>query len=126
MPDNLELISPMPNDDLPNIGVAGEFFAGFMEFLKASLLTNGIDETHARDFVIKVVYELSQAFAGDTFYVTKKPVVFARQMAMYADLQTMPHYDVDKKYGVSRGYSLKVAQQIDAQRKHREQLKPSI
>lgn len=72
MPDNLELISPMPNDDLPNIGVAGEFFAGFMEFLKASLLTNGIDETHARDIVIKVVYELSQAFAGDTFYVTKK------------------------------------------------------
>lgn len=126
MPDNFEPISTMPNDDLPDIGVAGEFFGGFIEFLKASLLTCGIDETDARDITIKVVHELSQAYAGDTFYVTKKPLVFARQMAMYADLQTMPHYDVDKKYGVSRGYSLKVAQQIDAQRKHREQLKLGI
>ena len=44
-------------------------------------------------------------------------------MAIYADLQTMKHRDVDKKYGVSNGYSLTIAKKIDDMRKHRDQLR---
>ena len=123
MPETFELTSPPPVEKLMEVGDTGEFFASFIELLQAELVKNGVPKESSSTVVSKVVCELSQAFAGETFYISKKPAVFARQMAMYADLQTMPHYDVDKKYGVSRGYSLKVAQQINAQRKHREQLK---
>lgn len=123
MLETFELTSPMPVEKLMEVGDTGEFFASFIELLQAELVKHGVAEDNSSTIVSKVVFELSQAFAGETFYISKKPAVFARQMAMYADLQTMPHYDVDKKYGVSRGYSLKVAQQINAQRKHREQLK---
>ncbi len=123
MLETFELTSPMPVEKLMEVGGTGEFFASFIELLQAELVKHGGAEDNSSTIVSKVVFELSQAFAGETFYISKKPAVFARQMAMYADLQTMPHYDVDKKYGVSRGYSLKVAQQINAQRKHREQLK---
>lgn len=123
MLETFELTSPMPVEKLMEVGATGEFFASFIELLQAELVKHGGAEDNSSTIVSKVVFELSQAFAGETFYISKKPAVFARQMAMYADLQTMPHYDVDKKYGVSRGYSLKVAQQINVQRKHREQLK---
>lgn len=123
MPETFELTSPPPVEKLMEVGDTGEFFASFIELLHADLVKHGVARESASTIVSKVVCQLSQAFAGETFYISKKPAVFARQMAMYADLQTMPHYDVDKKYGVSRGYSLKVAQQINAQRKHREQLK---
>lgn len=120
--DTFELTPPPPIEELAQVGDTGEFFASFIELLQSELVKKGVEASKASGIVSFIVCELSNAFAGETFYITKKPAIFARQMAMYADLQTMPHYDVDKKYGVSRGYSLKVAQQIDQKRQHREQL----
>lgn len=123
MSDTFELTPPPPIEELAEVGDAGEFFASFIELCFAGLVKNGVADSDASTIVSKLVCQLSIAFAGETFYIAKKPAIFARQLAMYADLQTMPHYDVDKKYGVSRGYSLKVAQQIDGKRHQREQLK---
>lgn len=107
----------------PDTGDLGEFFGDLIDHMRAKLLADGYDNQAANDLINKVVLDLSETFAGQPFYVTKKPKVFARQMAMYADLQYMNHKDVDKKYGVSRGYSLKVAQQIRERRTEREQLR---
>lgn len=123
MSDTFELTSAPPIEELAAVGDTGEFFASFIEILQADLVKHRVSATDASDIVSQVVCRLSLAFAGETFYISKKPAVFARQMAMYADLQTMPHYDVDKKYGVSRGYSLTIAKKIDDLRKHRDQLR---
>lgn len=123
MSDTFELTSTPPIEELAAVGDTGEFFASFIELLQADLVKRGIAAIDASNIVSQVVCRLSLAFAGETFYISKKPAIFARQMAMYADLQTMPHYDVDKKYGVSRGYSLTIAKKIEGQRKHRHQLK---
>ncbi len=123
MSDSFELTCTPPIEELAAIGDTGEFFASFIELLQADLVKHSIEASDASTIVSQVVCRLSLAFAGETFYISKKPAIFARQMAMYADLQTMPHYDVDKKYGVSRGYSLTIAKKIESQRKHRDQLK---
>lgn len=123
MSDTFELTSAPPIEELAAVGDTGEFFASFIELLQADLVKHSVNAVDASNIVSQVVCRLSLAFAGETFYVSKKPAVFARQMAMYADLQTMPHYDVDKKYGVSRGYSLTIAKKIDDLRKHRDQLR---
>ena len=123
MSDTFELTSAPPIEELAAVGDTGEFFASFIELLQAALVKHSVNAVDASNIVSQVVCRLSLAFAGETFYISKKPAVFARQMAMYADLQTMPHYDVDKKYGVSRGYSLTIAKKIDDLRKHRDQLR---
>ena len=123
MSDTFELTSAPPLEELAAVGDTGEFFASFIELLQADLVKHSVNAVDASNIVSQVVCRLSLAFAGETFYISKKPAVFARQMAMYADLQTMPHYDVDKKYGVSRGYSLTIAKKIDDLRKHRDQLR---
>ncbi len=123
MSDTFELTSAPPIEELAAVGDTGEFFASFIELLQADLVKHSVNAVDASNIVSQVVCRLSLAFAGETFYISKKPAVFARQMAMYADLQTMPHYDVDKKYGVSRGYSLTIAKKIDDLRKHRDQLR---
>ncbi len=66
---------------------------------------------------------MSETFAGESFYVTKKPKVYAQWMRVYSELQYMPHYMVDKKHGYSRGYSLKIAQKIKERKQEREQLR---
>ena len=123
MSDTFKLTSTPPIEELAAVGDTGEFFASFIELLQADLVKHSVNAVDASNIVSQVVCRLSLAFAGETFYISKKPAVFARQMAMYADLQTMPHYDVDKKYGVSRGYSLTIAKKIDDLRKHRDQLR---
>ena len=123
MSDTFELTSAPPIEELAAVGDTGEFFASFIELLQADLVKHSVNAVDASNIVSQVVCRLSLTFAGETFYISKKPAVFARQMAMYADLQTMPHYDVDKKYGVSRGYSLTIAKKIDDLRKHRDQLR---
>ena len=123
MSDTFVLTSAPPIEELAAVGDTGEFFASFIELLQADLVKHSVNAVDASNIVSQVVCRLSLAFAGETFYISKKPAVFARQMAMYADLQTMPHYDVDKKYGVSRGYSLTIAKKIDDLRKHRDQLR---
>ena len=123
MSDTFELTSAPPIEELAAVGDTGEFFASFIELLQADLVKHSVNAVDASNIVSQVVCRLSLAFAGETFYISKKPAVFARQMAMYADLQTIPHYDVDKKYGVSRGYSLTIAKKIDDLRKHRDQLR---
>lgn len=120
--EKFELTPPPPIEELTEIGDPGEFFASFIELLQGNLVKHGMEAKQASHLVSQIVCELALSFKGETFYIAKKPAVFARQMAMYADLQTMPHYDVDKKYGVSRGYSLKVAKQINDKRKQREDL----
>ena len=123
MSDAFELTSTPPIEELAAVGNTGEFFASFIELLQCNLVNHSIEASDASNIVSQVVCKLSLAFAGETFYISKKPAILARQMAMYADLQTMPHYDVDKKYGVSRGYSLTIAKKIDDMRKHRDQLR---
>ncbi|WP_230660417.1 Mor transcription activator family protein [Psychrobacter sp. I-STPA10] len=123
MSEQFELTSMPSIEQVADVGNIGSFFASFIELLQAELVKFGIKATDASRIVSQVVCQLSQAFAGESFYITSKPAVFARHMAMYADLQTMPSYDVDRKYGVSRGYSLTVAKQIDSKRKRRDQLK---
>lgn len=123
MSDTFKLTSTPSIDEISEVGDTGEFFASFIELLQADLVKHSIKASDASNIVSQVVCQISLAFAGETFYISKKPAILARQMAMYADLQTMPHYDVDKKYSVSRGYSLTIAKKIDDMRKHRDQLR---
>ncbi len=110
----------------PDTGDVGEFFGDMIDHLRLKLIEEGYSNESANKLIYDIVLKLSETFAGQPFYVTKKPIVFARQMAMYADLQYMNHRDVDKKYGVSRGYSLKVAEKIRKRRQEREQLRLDI
>ncbi len=103
----------------------GEFFADFIDHTSLYLEKLGISEDKANNAALNIATQLSETFSGETFYVSKKPKIFAKQLAMYNDLKHMHYADVDKKYGVSKGYSLKVAQKINAARKHRRELKES-
>lgn len=116
-------LTPPPLEDMKKINDAGEFFADFIDILQAQLTERNIDENVASKMVSEIVHNLALAFSGETFYVSKKPLTFAKQMAMYNDLRHMQSSDVDKKYGVSTGYSLKIKKMIDDKRYHREQLK---
>ena len=104
----------------------GEFFADFIDFLIASLQESGISSEEAHETAIKASTHLSQNFSGETFYITRRPLEFARKMAIYADLQRMPSSDVDKKYGVSRGYSRVILRNIEQERRKRKRLKESV
>ena len=121
--DKFELTITPPIEELEAISDTGEFFASFIELLQADLVKHNIRPTDASKIVSHIVCKLASAFSGETFYVSRKPLMIARQMAIYADLQTMKHRDVDKKYGVSNGYSLTIAKKIDDMRKHRDQLR---
>ncbi len=122
MTEHFELTPPPIDTDDKIFGNVGEFFASFIAIQQQQLIDQGIDEAKAKKMVSHMVYNLSVAFGGETFYVTKKPQVFARQMQIYSDLKTMPSSDVDKKYGLSQGYSLKIKKEIDEKIYHRQQL----
>lgn len=107
----------------PKVSDSGEFFADLIDHLSAELMALGLSQPKAIKRVNGIILRLSETFAGEYLYVSKKPQIFARQMAMYADLDYMPVYDVDKKYQVSRGYSSRVKAQILAKRQHRQQLR---
>ncbi len=107
----------------PDLSDAGEFFADLSDHTRELLISRGISEYDALNIVNDLILHLAQTFHGEGFYVTKKPVVFARQMAAYADLRHMHYKDVDLKYGWSQGYSLKLAQKIKEKRQRREQLR---
>lgn len=120
---NFKLESAPPIEELTAVGDTGEFFASFIELLQINLVKHNLAPKTASVIVSQIVCDIVSAFAGEAFYVSKKPLMLARQMAIYADLQIMPHYDVDKKYGVSHGYSLTIAKNIDDMRRQRDQLK---
>lgn len=106
-----------------DISGTGDFFVSFINFLMSQLQAKGLSKDEATDTAIDISTELSRTFSGETFYISRKPAVLARQMAIYADLQRMPHYDVDMKYGVSRGYSLALAKELELKRERKTQLK---
>lgn len=107
----------------PEINDAGEFFADLADHSRELLTARGISEPDAVSIVNDLILHLAQTFHGESFYVTKKPMEFARQMAALADLRHMHYKDVDLKYGWSSGYSLKLAKQIKEKKQRREQLK---
>lgn len=109
--------------DDPEPGSAGEFFAELADHTFTSLIDQGIDYGDATDIVSSLLVKLSETFAGEKIYITKQPQVFARWMSAYNDLRTMDYKDVDKKYGWSQGYSLRVQQKIRQLRQHRSQLR---
>lgn len=121
--DNFELTDTLPVKELSNVTSAGEFFAGFIEVLHDQLIKHDIEASEAGNMVSQIVCQMANAYAGETFYVSRKPLRVARQMAIYADSKTMKHHDVDIKYGVSYGYSRTIVKKIDEMRKHRQQLK---
>lgn len=107
----------------PELNDAGEFFADLSDHVVEALIAEGIGQQKALKIVADLILHLAKTFHGESFYVTKKPLDFAKQMAALADLRYMPYKDVDIKYGWSRGYSLKLAQQIKEKKQRREQLK---
>lgn len=107
----------------PEINDAGEFFADLGDHSRELLVAHGVSQADAVSIVNKLILHLAKTFHGQSFYVTKKPLEFARQMAALADLQYMHYKDVDLKYGWSQGYSLKLAQQVKERKQHREQLR---
>ncbi len=113
----------MRDHDNPKMNECGEFFADFIDHVADSLEDAGLTEEKAGDVAVDTAVRLSKVFAGQMLYVTKRPQVFQRQLCMYNDLKRMKHTDVDKKYGVCVGYSLKVAKQINDARKRRQALK---
>ncbi len=119
---DFQLTAP-PLEDIKDVGNTGEFFAEFIDLLQYALAQQKIDDKKSDKIVSHLVYKLAETFAGEPFYISRKPTIFAKQMAMYADLKRMKSSDVDKKYGVSKGYSLKIKKMIDDKRFHREQLK---
>lgn len=107
----------------PEPGDAGEFFADLADHTFTSLVDQGIDYGKATDIVSSLLVKLSETFAGEKIYISKQPQVFARWMSAYNDLRTMDYRDVDKKYGWSQGYSLRVQKKIRQRRQHRSQLR---
>ena len=77
----------------------------------------------AAEAVNRVLVHLAETFSGEKFYVTKQPATFARWMMAYQDLRRMPSRDVDRKYGWSDGYSLRVKEKVDALIQRRTQLR---
>ncbi len=101
----------------------GEFFAEMTDHTHSMLMAEGLSSKRSIDITIKLITRLSATFAGESFYVTKKPGVYARWMQIYMDLQYMHSADVDKKYTLSQGYSLKVKRKILERRLERSQLR---
>ena len=110
----------------PDINESGEFFAAFADHLYEALTAAGINGETAAGAVNGAILHLAETFAGEKFYVTKQPVVFARWMMAYNDLRRMPSRDVDRKYGWSDGYSLKVKEKVQALMQRRSQLRLSF
>lgn len=108
------------------INQTGEFFADFIDFLIKNLQKNGLSNDCATETAIRVSVDLASHFSGETFYVSRKPLMLATQMSIYADLQRMPSADVDMKYGVSKGYSTIIGRKINQAREKRKQLKESV
>lgn len=108
--------------EIPEINDCGEFFADFIDHVTDSLKADGLSEEKAGNIAINTAVKLAETFSGESFYVSRKPKIFARQLAMYNDLKRMHYADVDKKHGVSQGYSLKIAKKIREQQKHRKNL----
>ncbi len=113
----------MTNNAHPNINNAGDFFSDFIDHCINGLQEQGLDENTATNITLDITTKLSNAFSGQTFYVSKKPAIFARQMAIYIDLKHMSSADVDRKYGVSAGYSQKINKQIKKMKQQRVELK---
>ncbi len=110
----------------PQLNDAGEFFAALGDHARELLIKRGVASNEATEIVNDLILHLAETFAGEGFYVSKKPVVFAKQMAALMDLRHMHYKDVDLKYGYSRGYSLKLAEQYKAKKQRREQLQLSF
>ena len=103
----------------PDINESGEFFAALADHTCSALVNAGIPA----EAVNRVLVHLAETFSGEKFYVTKQPATFARWMMAYQDLRRMPSRDVDRKYGWSDGYSLRVKEKVDALIQRRTQLR---
>lgn len=123
MTDNFQWGVSIPE---PDINETGEFFAALSDHLHASLTEQGIDSDKATTAISATLLTLAQTFAGEKIYVVKQPVVFARWMQAYNDLRTMHYRNVDRKYGWSPGYSLKVKEKVIALMQRRQQLRLPI
>ena len=107
----------------PDINESGEFFAAWADHTCSALVAAGIPAETAAEAVNRVLVHLAETFSGEKFYVTKQPATFARWMMAYQDLRRMPSRDVDRKYGWSDGYSLRVKEKVDALIQRRTQLR---
>lgn len=115
--------------EIKNFNNLGEFFNEFIGYASESFLEAGLTEENASKIALSLMAKLCETFRGETFYVSRKPEVFVKQMLMYHDLKTMLPKDVDIKYGVSMGYSLKIKRKIDLWKNQRETLtnaRPSL
>ena len=110
----------------PRFDVSGEFFAALADHLHAILTSEGITEATASKAIHETLVRLSQAFAGEKIYITKNPANFARWLCAYHDLRYMDYRAVDRKYGWSQGYSLKIKEKIQALMQRRTQLRLPI
>ena len=110
----------------PDINESGEFFAALADHTCSALVAAGIPAETAAEAVNRVLVHLAETFSGEKFYVTKQPAIFARWMMAYQDLRRMPSRDVDRKYGWSDGYSLRVKEKVDALIQRRTQLRLSF
>lgn len=106
----------------PEIDRSGEFFADLADHTYNHLIEH-IEPDTAQAIVNSLLAELSKTFAGEKIYITRKPAIFARWMQAYNDLRYMHYLDVDRKYGWSDGYSLRIQDKISKMRKHRQQLR---
>ena len=110
----------------PDINESGEFFAALADHTCSALVNAGIPAETAAEAVNRVLVHLAETFSGEKFYVTKQPAIFARWMMAYQDLRRMPSRDVDRKYGWSDGYSLRVKEKVEALIQRRTQLRLSF
>ena len=120
MSDDFRLGIQIPE---PDINESGEFFAALADPTCNALVAAGIPAETAAEAVNRVLVHLAETFSGEKFYVTKQPATFARWMMAYQDLRRMPSRDVDRKYGWSDGYSLRVKEKVDALIQRRTQLR---
>lgn len=120
MTDNFQWGVSIPE---PDINETGEFFAALSDHLHATLVSQGIDAECASAAIDATLVELAKTFAGERIYIGKQPAIFARWVRAYNDLRTMHYRDVDRKYGWSPGYSLKIKEKIVAMMVRRTQLR---
>lgn len=123
MTDNFQWGKSIPE---PDINETGEFFASLADHLHAALVSQGIDAQHATTAIDATLVHLAKTFSGEKIYIGKQPAIFAKWMQAYNDLRTMHYRDVDRKYGWSPGYSLKVKEKIIALMQRRTQLRLPI
>lgn len=120
MTDNFQWGVSIPE---PDINETGEFFAALSDHLHATLVSQGIDAERASAAIDATLVELAKTFAGERIYIGKQPAIFARWVRAYNDLRTMHYRDVDRKYGWSPGYSLRVKDKINTLMQRRTQLR---